>query len=299
MRKSKEEKVIEHSVIVINDLQSKYKDDDKELFEYKKLMQEYKKLNKRFNKILQMTDNIGKNIIVNNDNLKDSVDYTIKTAREKIINNLEDHRKTKDILAKTVFNEKQKDEILKKELALAYKRIDDLENTLDFSPNKNTENEATLEINLPQYRHFSYEDIFNQETNKSAHNTPSLFLAKLTIDNFDNIKVKIEKEGNIRSFLRGVTKYLDNLLSNSCVVFHLKDDIFYLIFCNLTLQEIQSKIDISNIHRNLNDTIITFSIGLSQFFYNEDNFISINQKLDLANKEASLNNLKSSFIIKD
>jgi len=298
MRKSKEKKVIEHSELVINDLQSKYQSDDKELLEYNKLSQEYKKLNKRFNKILQMTDNIGKNIIVNNDNLKDSVDYTIKTAREKIINNLEDHRKTKDILAKTVENEKQKDDILKKELDLAYKRIDELENTLEFSTTKNSEKEVTLEINLPQYRHFTYEDIFNHEAKKSTHNTDNLHLAKLTIDNFTDIKYKIEKEGNIRSFLRGVTKYLDNLLSSSCVVFHLKDDVFYLVFCNLSLEEIQSKIDIANIHRNLNDDIITFSIGLCQYFNNEDTFVSINKKLDLANKEASSNSTQSSCIIK-
>ncbi len=132
----------------------------------------------------------------------------------------------------------------------------------------------------------------------STHNTDNLYLAKLTIDNFTDIKSKIEKEGNIRSFLRGVTKYLDNLLSSSCVVFHLKDDVFYLVFCNLSLEEIQSKIDIANIHRNLNDDIITFSIGLCQYFYNEDTFVSINQKLDLANKEASSNSTQSSCIIK-
>ena len=77
MRKSKEEKVIEYSSLILKDLNLKYTNDDKELLEYEKLRQEYKKLNKRFNKILQMTDNIGKNIIVNNDNLKDSVDILL------------------------------------------------------------------------------------------------------------------------------------------------------------------------------------------------------------------------------
>ncbi|NQY95491.1 MAG: hypothetical protein HRT43_15095, partial [Campylobacteraceae bacterium] len=87
-RKTKEEKVIEDAQDIFDDFKAEVKDESKELIAYEKLLFEYKKLTKRFNKILQMTDNISKNIIVHNDNLKDSVDYTIKTAREKILNNL-------------------------------------------------------------------------------------------------------------------------------------------------------------------------------------------------------------------
>ena len=295
-RKTKEEKVIEDAQDIFDDFKAEVKDESKELIAYEKLLFEYKKLTKRFNKILQMTDNISKNIIVHNDNLKDSVDYTIKTAREKILNNLAEHRKTKDILAQTIRN--KKDGTLKKELEQAYLRISELENTLDNTNNTNIGNESTLAINLPKFRHFSYEEMFTQETKNAAHDSEVLFLAKLTIDNFQVLKSDIEKAGNIRTFLRGVTKYLDNLLENECVVYHLEEDVFYLFFCNLSLDQIEDKIDISNIHRNLNDTLITFSIGICQYFSNEDNFSSINKKLDLANNEASSNKLESSFIVK-
>ncbi len=298
MRKSKEEKIIEQAEVVFEDFQEKYNNEDKEVIEYSKLLHEYKKLNKRFNKILQMTDNMGKNMIVNNENLKSSVDYTIKTAREKIITNLADHRKTKNILAKTMLDKKHKDETLKKELVQAYKKINELENSQENTALKTFENESTLEINLPKYKQFTYEELFNQETKNSSHDSEVLYLAKLSIDNFDHIKIEIEKEGSIRTFLRGVTKYLDNLLNNSCIVYHLEEDVFYLIFCNLSLNEIEEKIDITNIHRNINDTTITFSIGISQYFSNEDTFLSLNEKLDLANIEAASNSLESSCIIK-
>jgi len=298
MRKSKEEKFIEHAQGVFEDFQEKYNKEDKEIVEYSKLLNEYKKLNKRFNKILQMTDNMGKNMIVNNENLKSSVDYTIKTAREKIITNLADHRKTKNILAKTMLDKNHKDETLKKELAQAYKKISELESTLEQTALKTFENESTLEINLPKYKQFTYEELFNQETKKSSHDSEVLYLAKVSIDNFNDIKIEIEKEGNIRTFLRGVTKYLDNLLNNSCIVYHTEEDVFYLIFCNLSLNEIEEKIDITNIHRNLNNTTITFSIGISQYSFHEDTFFSLNEKLDLANKEASSNSTRSSCIIK-
>ena len=298
MRKSKEEKIIEQAEVVFEDFQEKYNNEDKEVIEYSKLLHEYKKLNKRFNKILQMTDNMGKNMIVNNENLKSSVDYTIKTAREKIITNLADHRKTKNILAKTMLDKKYKDETLKKELVQAYKKINELKNSQENTALKTFENESTLEINLPKYKQFTYEELFNQETKNSSHDSEVLYLAKLSIDNFDHIKIEIEKEGSIRTFLRGVTKYLDNLLNNSCIVYHLEEDVFYLIFCNLSLNEIEEKIDITNIHRNINDTTITFSIGISQYFSNEDTFLSLNEKLDLANIEAASNSLESSCIIK-
>ena len=95
-RKTKEEKIVEHGEKVVEDFQDLYDKEARAVTEYNKLLDEYRRLNKRFNKIISMNDAVSKDVIVNNDNLKDSVDYTIKAAREKLLSNVAEHRKTKE-----------------------------------------------------------------------------------------------------------------------------------------------------------------------------------------------------------
>ncbi|RDX33978.1 hypothetical protein DZA35_02145 [Arcobacter sp. HD9-500m-PIT-SAG03] len=318
-RKTKEEKIMEHGKRVAEDLLGLYNKEARAVVEYNKLLTEYHKLIKRFNKIISINDAVSKDfivnnavskdVIVNNESLKDSVDYTIKTAREKLLHNVAEHRKTKDILAKNMQSDKNKDKVLEKKLEQAYIKISkleiELENTKrnidDNSQNllkKRNEQDRTLEINLPQFKNFSYEELLEQEIKKSNLNKTPLFIAKLTIDNFKKIKISIEEHGNISTFLRGTTKYLFVTLGNEHIIFYSHHNVYYLVFKNLNKEQAKAKIDIANIKRKLNNITITFSIGATQYIIDEDTFESINIRCDEANEEASIENNESSFVVK-
>jgi|GEM_PF-2532641 len=308
-RKSKEEKIMEHGESVIEDFQTLYDKEARAVIEYNNLLKEYQKLNKRFNKIISINDAVSKDVIVNNESLKDSVDYTIKTAREKLLSNVAEHRKTKEILAKSVENDKQKDKTLKKELEQAYIKISKLEVDLENSKrssNSNAQNlfqkrsepNHSLEINLPQFKNTSYEELLNQEIKKSNLTKTNLIVAKLTIDNFQDIKTRIEEHGNISTFLRGTAKYLYVTLGNEHTVYYSHHNIYYLIFSNLNIEEAKVKMNVANIKRKLNNLTITFSIGVTEHIVDEDTFESINKRCDVANEEASIGNTESSFSIK-
>jgi len=310
-RKTKEEKILEHGESVVEDFKTLYDNEARAVVEYNKLLQEYQKLNKRFNKIISINDAVSKDVIVNNESLKDSVDYTIKTAREKLLSNVAEHRKTKEILSKNIQNDKEKDKSLKKELELAYIKISklevDLENAKRNSNTSSTQNlfqkrseqDTTLEINLPKYKNFTYKELLEQEIKKSNLNKTSLIIAKLTIDNFNEIKKSIEEHGNISSFLRGTTKYLYVTLGNDNIVYYSHHNIYYLIFPKTTITQAKMKTNVANIKRKLNNITITFSIGATEHFIDNDDFESINNRCDAANEEAAIGNTESSFVVKD
>ena len=309
-RKTKEEKIFEHGLSVVEDFITLYDNEARAVVEYNKLLHEYGKLNKRFNKIIRINDSVSKDVIVNNESLKDSVDYTIKIAREKLLQNVSEHRKTKEILSQSLNNDKEKDKVLKNKLEEAYIQISKLERELELSRNTNktstahnafqkrTDEDLTLEINLPKYKNFSYEEILTKEMTKAINAETNLVIAKLTIDNFSEIKLDIEEHGNISTFLRGTVKYLHVSLGNDNIVYFSHHNIFYLLFPSMTIEQAKTKIDIANIKRKLSRTTITFSVGVTEYNDKADTFESINKRCDLANEEASLGNNEGSFCIK-
>lgn len=310
VRKTKEEKIMEHGESVIDDFRTLYDKEARAVVEYDKLLNEYHKLNKRFNKIISINDAVSKDVIVNNESLKNSVDYTIKAAREKLLSNVAEHRKTKQILASSMENVKEKDKTLKKELELAYMKISKLEIDLATAKKnsssgsqslfqKRNEQDTTLEINLPKFKNSSYKELLEQEIKKSNLNKTTLIIAKLTIDNFIEIKSSIEEHGNVSTFLRGTAKYLYVTLGNEHIVYYSHHNIYYLIFSNVTIEQAKAKMDVANIKRKLNNITVTFSIGATQHIIDKDDFETINKRCDLANEEAAIGNSDSSFVVKN
>jgi len=309
-KKTKEEKILEHGAKVIEDFQTLYDTEARAVIEYEKLLHEYQRLNKRFNKIIRINDAVSKDVIVNNEDLKDSVDYTIKAAREKLLQNVSEHRKTKEKLAQSMLNDKEKGKTLENQLELAQIKISKLERELELSKSstssssvqnafqKRADEDPTLEINLPKFKSFSFEEILDKEIKKADNNKTALVIAKLTIDNFSDIKLEIEKHGNISTFLRGTVKYLYVTLGNDNIVYFSHHNIFYLMFPGINIERAKTKIDIANIKRKLGSTSITFSIGATEYDFYNDDLNSITQKCNLANEEASLSNNESSFSVK-
>lgn len=103
MRKSKEERLIEHGDEVLKELYKVYLEGIG-IDEYYKLLKEYKKLYRRYEKIIKLSDNMGSEVMGQNESLNDNLQYTIKTARNKLLENVKEHRKTKE--AYTTYKER-------------------------------------------------------------------------------------------------------------------------------------------------------------------------------------------------
>lgn len=305
-RKSKEEKTIDYSTEVLKDLTALYDDDGRAVIEYRKLLDSYKKLSKRFDKTISLNDTIGKSVIVNNENLKDTVNYTIETAREKLLYNVAEHRKTKEVLAKTLQSEKNSSKNIRTQLDLAYQRITQLEKELEDAKRGNLNVESVFEkreiggskidINMPQYKKFTFKELLENEIKKCEHKKTSLFLVKLTIDNFDKIQVDIEEQGNTNNFLKSSVKYISITLGKNAIVYYSHHNVFYIIFTELDQKEIEQKLEKLTVKRKLGESTITYSMGCASYDIDIDNYESINKKCDKSNEKASLDNLEGSFV---
>lgn len=99
MRTRKEDRIIQNSSEVTKELNRIYQEGIC-IDEYEKLLDEYKKLYKRYEKTIKVSDNIENSIINKNESLSDNLDYTIKIARNKLFENISEHKKTKNVLSK-------------------------------------------------------------------------------------------------------------------------------------------------------------------------------------------------------
>lgn len=306
-RKSREEKFLDYSEAVVKDLEKLYDDNGRAVIEYRKAMDEYKKLFKRFNKTINMNDSIGKSVIENNENLKGSLDYTISAAREKLLHNVSEHRKTKEKLSQILDDEKKSSKSVKSELDLAYFRISELEKQVeDLKKGKGSvtnvfekrdNSGSKIDINLDEFKKFSYKDLLENEIKKASLRKTSLYLVKLTIDNFDIIKSQIEQHGSISGFLKGNVKFISLTIGKQAIVYYSHNNIIYIMFPNVDLETIISKLEKLKVKRKLEDINITFSMGLAEYS-EDDNFETLNSKSDNLNEEASLDKLEGSLVYK-
>ena len=98
MRIRKEDRIIQNGSKISEELNRIYLEGIC-IDEYEKLLDEYKRLYKRYEKTIKFSDNIENSIINKNESLSDNLDYTIKTARNKLFQNISEHKKTKITLS--------------------------------------------------------------------------------------------------------------------------------------------------------------------------------------------------------
>lgn len=129
---SREDRVINDTTVRLEEL-NKLKNtiDSQFLEDYKSLFTCYTSLNKRFKKIIKINDSLSKQILDDNDFLKDSVDYTIKNARKKLLSNIKNNREEKETIAKKNNEDKLKINTLSYNLLECNLKIKELEKELD------------------------------------------------------------------------------------------------------------------------------------------------------------------------
>jgi len=296
-RKTREEKTIEHSEIIIEDLATLYSFESEAYKEYVKLFEEYKKVTKRFSKTLSMNDSIGRDVIMDNESLKQSVTYTVKKAREKIIYNIEEHRKTKEVLAKYSDTDKNNIAALQEEVSDLKKHISQLENKIDGDDEVHHQFEQSptkvhaADINNVELKNISYQSLITKYINTTQRKNLKFSVAKLTIDDFDQkIQLLNNENSNKDTIIKVLHKFFTTSISSKNIVYYYDNNIFYLIFPNRNSQEIQEFIDKVNVKRKLLNVIFTFSIGIAQFELG-DQFGTFQERLNKAHKEASANTM--------
>ncbi len=288
--KTKEDKIIEKSASALEDLNKLYNHDGRAVIEYTKLFDEYKKLLKRFNKTIKMNDSNGMSIMKTTESLKDTVDYTIKKAREKLFYNVGEHRKTKEFYAHKIDETNKIIKQLQNELDSAHQKIAALEtkqihNTKSlFTSGTTTINE---EINLPIFKDISWDTLLNKEITNSKKFNKELYVAKLSIDNFQQIAISIEKSGSVTGFYRAIVRYINITLGKNTLVYYSHDNVIYLIFTAISQQEIDEKLQKLNAKKRFSDIIIIFSVGVSKFDNENDTFETISEKCNIANEQAT------------
>ncbi len=81
MRQTSEEKMIARSQLALEDIGELYNEDSIVALEYTKLAKGYKRLYNRYTKIIKINDCHTNDTIKQNEFLQESIEYTIKTAR--------------------------------------------------------------------------------------------------------------------------------------------------------------------------------------------------------------------------
>jgi len=290
-RKSREEKTIDHGEIVVDDLKKLYTENSTAFIEYEKLFKEYKKISKRFNKTLNISDTVGKGVLDDNEKLQDNLEYTIEKARDKILYNIEEHRKTKEVLAKATESERETINRLKRELRDLRQYTVKLEHELNKESDLSHEFYETEdivkpnEINPTNLHNKSFEKIVQQYLDKGILPTT---IAKITVDDFKNQYSQIKDFGSDKvSILKVFYKFFSSTIGTKHIVYYFGNNVFYIFFNKHTVENTNELIKLINVPRKISNVTFTFSIGITEL--QNESYNTFIQRLDSSNDTASKN----------
>lgn len=275
MRKSKEERIIEHGDETLKELHKVY-DEGIGIDEYYKLLKEYKKLNRRYEKTIKLADNMGNGIMEQNDSLSDNLQYTIKTARSKLLENVSEHRKTKDSFLH--FKEKIKkyqdalnesyaqNSRIQNKLNFYIKQYGEISHSFNEELKSNTSN-SRIDINPSEYKNMDIKRVITLEL---AKNQDRFILSKIKLNKFDDMIETIEENSSTANFINGTYKYIKNIFNKNAIVFHDKNEIFYIITIKQNLELVKGLMSKLNTNRKVFNFKISFSIGLTMYIEGKD-----------------------------
>lgn len=264
MRKTKEEKVIAKSYKVLQELVHIYKD-GLGVKDFQYLLEEYKKLNRRYIKTIKLSDKMGHGIIKENSKLSDNLEYTVKTARSKILENITQHRKTKE---KSSFFEaqlkrndlqinilKEKNANLEKKLKLYERKFGSLNKAPEVIQVKEEEK---------KFEPLIEEDQLRVSISNELEKDDSFYLCKISLKNLAQMTKNIEKITSMIEFSETMGKFLRNNLMKDDIVINYSVETFYLIIKREDEDKVVSIITNLNKKRIVLDLPIEFIIGFTK-----------------------------------
>lgn len=247
---SKELKTYNYGTEILKDIKDVYKDGEI-ANEYEKLLNDYKNLVNRYEKILKISDKFEVDFYRKNNDLKTTLDYTIKKAKTKIMDNIVEHRKTK--VAKSLYREKililesevdilvHQNKFLKEKLDHYINRYGDVD--VVFSKKDVLSYLLKFTLNKKKYENMTIKDVLSEKLNPSS----KYYMCKIGIENFYEIVNNFKILEDIENFLKHIAKYIENSFRKEDIIFHYQYDEFYVFIEN------RSKENIETIFENIND----------------------------------------------
>ena len=290
MRARKEDRIIENSTEVIKELNRIYLEGIC-INEYKKLLTEYKNLYKRYEKTIKVSDNIENSIMNKNDSLSDNLDYTIKIARNKLFENISEHKKTKVALS-------------------SYKQeIDQYKNILDELIIEKTNIQKKLNGYVKHFGEIKHEfaqsidenkELNNNKINKKLQNISlekvlsllfideekDFILIKLELKNFEKITEIIKLNTSIKNFIEKIHMFIEYNLSKDSIIYYDENAVFYVVLANKNIEEakvLESKL---NSKRDIYNFQISFNFAISKFEKEKDSIPKIIDRCNMGLRES-------------
>lgn len=279
---SKEEKVIQHANEVLVQLHTLYQGGEL-LDEFEILLKEYKKLYRREQKVIKMSDTLSGDVMSNNDHLHENLNYTIKTARDKLLLNVTEHRKTKENIQQYIERIKE----LENEIILLKSGSTDLNMEIATNPNQTYKEVVKENVNPLELKNETISKLIKKsmENNKNKN----LIMACVTIDNFNEIS-NSSKISSLKNFLNSIYKYLKNSFTKNEIIFHLNNEKFYILVNSADLEEFSSNLNKLNIRKLDSSLQIFFKFGVTKLLEN-DNVFSFLSRCNQALEEAKVLNV--------
>ena len=288
MRTRKEDRIIQNGSKISEELNRIYLEGIC-IDEYEKLLNEYKRLYKRYEKTIKVSDNIEHSIINKNESLSDNLDYTIKTARSKLFQNISEHKKTKNALSKYKDEIDQYKKVLNEliaEKAIIQKKLNgyvkhfgeikhqfvqsiDDENKLDNSKNNELQN-----ISLEKVLSLAFTD-----------SEKDFILIKLKLKNFERISEIIKLNASIRSFVEKTHIFIGHNFSKDSIIYYEGNGVFYIILINKKIEEAKALENKLNSKRDIYDFEINFNFAISEFKREKDSISRLINRCDMGLKE--------------
>ena len=288
MRIRKEDRIIQNGSKISEELNRIYLEGIC-IDEYEKLLNEYKRLYKRYEKTIKVSDNIEHSIINKNESLSDNLDYTIKTARSKLFQNISEHKKTKNALSKYKEEIDQYKKVLNEliaEKAIIQKKLNgyvkhfgeikhqfvqsiDDENKLDNSKNNELQN-----ISLEKVLSLAFTD-----------SEKDFILIKLKLKNFERISEIIKLNASIRSFVEKTHIFIGHNISKDSIIYYEGNGVFYIILINKKIEEAKALENKLNSKRDIYDFEINFNFAISEFKREKDSISRLINRCDMGLKE--------------
>lgn len=284
MRTRREVKIIEHTNEAIKELKKVYHEGIC-IDEYEKLVDEYKKLYKRYEKTIKVSDNIGNSIKNKNDSLHDNLDYIIKTARNKLYENISEHKKTKSSLLtykEKIDNYKNIQEILICEKANIEKKLNKYKQQFgeihfDNSMETIIKQRKIDHIDKNEFKNISLVKVLSLVF---IDEKKEYYLIKLELKDFENIAESIKMNSSIKSFIEKIRKFIENNFNKNSIVYYDEKGIFYLGLIDRDKKEIISLITRLNSKRDIYGFEISFNFKISKFRINEESVLELINRLD-------------------
>ena len=288
MRTRKEDRIIQNGSKISEELNRIYLEGIC-IDEYEKLLDEYKRLYKRYEKTIKVSDNIEHSIINKNESLSDNLDYTIKTARSKLFQNISEHKKTKNALSKykdeidqykKVLNELIAEKaIIQKKLNGYVKHFGEIKHQFVQSVDDeikldNSKNNELQNISLENVLSLAFID-----------SEKDFILIKLKLKNFERISEIIKLNASIRSFVEKTHIFIGHNISKDSIIYYEGNGVFYIILINKKIEEAKALENKLNSKRDIYDFEINFNFAISEFKREKDSISRLINRCDMGLKE--------------